>query len=279
MGKLLLNGKLVDEKRAVVSTLDRGLLYGDGLFETMRAYGGRVFRLGEHLARLARSAKALRIPFALDPGAVEKLLRVNRLADAYVRITLTRGLHAGGIRLDAGARPTLVIHAREYPGYPKTLYKTGMKVAFADAVRATRSVVGRHKTLNYLENLLARDAASRAKCYEALFLDEKGFVAECAASNIFFVRKGVLCTPSAAMNILPGITRGVVLSLARAAGIRVREGRWRLRDVQRADEAFLTNSLMEVMPVRQVAGKRIALGGVTRRLAAGYRNLVERECI
>lgn len=302
MTMVYLNGRLVDEKRAVVSAFDRGFLYGDGLFETMRAYGGRVFRLGEHLARLKASAKALRIPFKTSrkeiESAVERLLCFNvaqppsaaavssshpragepHQKDAYVRLTLTRGPHSGDLKLDTGARPTLVIQARKFHGYPKTLYKTGMKLALADAVRATGSGVGRHKTLNYLENLLARDAAKRGGFDEALFLDERGFVAECSASNIFWVRRCALFTPGIDMNILAGITRAAVSEIARAAGLKVREGRFRLAELKSADEVFLTNSLMEIMPVCDVAGNRFKPGAVTRELAAAYRTLVAAEC-
>ena len=351
MSTVYLNGRFVDERRAVVSTLDRGFLYGDGLFETMRAYGARVFRLDEHLARLAKSAKALRIPFTLDAreieSAIAKLLRFNVAqppsgesssyvahplapteerpsgvtssyvahppsgvtsslraqarapvphqqheqkdtpeggcaTSAYVRITLTRGIHAGDLGLDTGAPPTLVIHAREFHGYPKTLYRRGMKVALADSVRPSRSLVGRHKTLSYIENLLARDVARKARCSETLFLDERGFVAECSASNIFFVRQGALFTPAASMNILPGITRAVVMELARASGVQVEEGCRPLADVQRADEVFLTNSLMELMPVRELAGAKIGRtvpGALTRRLLDEYRRQVRKECV
>ena len=281
MSIVYLNGRLVDENRAVVSALDRGLLYGDGLFETMRAYAGRVFRLEAHRERRARAARALRIPIEVDASAAERALQANRLEDAYVRITVTRGIHGGDLGLDTGAPPTLLVQARKFHSYPKTLYARGMALSLADAVRPTRSLVGRHKTLNYLENLLARDAAKRGGADETLFLDERGFVAECSASNIFFVRRGALLTPDASMNILPGITRAVVIELARAAGIRVKEGRFRLAELKRADEAFLTNSLMELMPVREIAGATIGRGvpgAVTTALAAAYRRLVEAEC-
>jgi branched-chain amino acid aminotransferase len=278
MNKVYLNGRLVDERRAVVSALDRGLLYGDGLFETMRAYGGRVFRLDQHLARMARSAKALRIPFDVKPDAVTKLLRANGLADAYVRITLTRGVHGGDLGLDTGARPTQIIQARAFHAYPPRLYRRGMKVALADAVRPSRSAAGRHKTLSYIENLLARDAAKGRGFDETLFLDDRGFVAECATSNLFWAKKGTLFTPAASMNILPGITRAAVIEIARADGVKVKEGRFRLAELKRADEVFLTNSLMEVMPVREVAGKRIFRHVATRGFALAYRRLVAAEC-
>jgi branched-chain amino acid aminotransferase len=285
VSKVYLNGRFVDEKEAVVSAADRGFLYGDGLFETMRAYSGRVFRLGEHLRRLSSSARVLRIPLKTAPAgleaAVERLLAVNRLRDAYVRITLSRGRHTGDLGLDTGGPPTLVMSARAYHGYPAELYARGMRLTVAESVRDTKSSVGRHKTLNYLENLLERDAAKSRGFDEVLFLDEKGRFVECATANVFFVRDGDLSTPSAEMNLLCGITRAVVMELARARAIKIIEGKWRLEKLQRADEAFLTNSLMEIMPVREVAG--VSIGGtvpgdVTRSLAADYRRLVEKEC-
>ena len=285
MSKVYLNGKFVDEKKALVSALDRGFLYGDGLFETMRAYSGRVFRLREHLRRLADSARALRIaravPRAELEAAVARLLAVNGLGDAYVRITLSRGRHTGELGLDTGETPTLVMNAREYHGYPGELYARGMRLTLAESVRDTKSSVGRLKTLNYLENLIERDAAKRSGFDETLFLDETGFVVECATSNIFFVRDGDLFTPSAEMNLLCGITRAVVMELAAAGGRKVVEGRWRLEELRRSSEVFLTNSLMEIMPVREVAGLSIGgtvPGDVTRSLAAGYRRLVAQEC-
>jgi branched-chain amino acid aminotransferase len=285
VSQVYLNGQFVDEKDAVAPVGDRGFLYGDGLFETMRAYGGRVFRLGMHLQRLSSSARALRIPLTTAyselEAAVGKLLALNGRGDAYVRITLTRGRHTGDLGLDTGEKATLVISAREYHGYPAELYAKGMRLAVAGSVRDTKSAVGRHKTLNYFENLVERDAAKRRGFDETLFLDEKGCVVECATANIFFVRDENLCTPSTEMNLLPGITRAVVMELAAAGGIKVIEGTWPLADLQWSSEVFLTNSLMEIMPVREVAGVSIgkaAWGEVTRKLAADYRRLVEKEC-
>jgi branched-chain amino acid aminotransferase len=285
VSKVYLNGKFVDEKEAVVPVGDRGFLYGDGLFETMRAYGGRVFRLGMHLGRLADSARALRIALGPRPAeleaAVDKLLALNGLGDAYVRITLTRGRHTGDLGLDTGELATLVMSAREYHGYPAELYAKGMRLAVAGNVRDTKSFVGRHKTLNYLENLVERDTAKRSGFDETLFLDEKGCVVECATANIFFVRDGDLSTPDAGMNLLCGITRGVVMELAAAAGCEVIETRWRLDAVKGSSEVFLTNSLMGIMPVCEVAGVGIGKaipGEVTRKITADYHRLVEKEC-
>ena len=285
MAKIFLNGDFVDEFEAVVPVTDRGVLYGDGLFETMRAYAGKVFRTGEHLERLADSARALRIPLGMGSeelsAAVTELLRLNSLDDATVRLTLTRGTHTGNLALDTGEAPTLFITAREYHGYSDIMYTHGMKLTIASAVRHSNAPLGRHKTLNYLENLVARDAAKENGFDEILFLDENGCIVECATANVFFVLDGELCTPSADMNLLPGITRRIVMEQARWNGHKVLERKWPVRELERADEMFLTNSLMEVMPVSAVAEETIcdgAPGKVTRELAADYKRLVRQEC-
>jgi len=285
VSKVYLNGSFVDAQEAAVSAFDRGLLYGDGLFETMRAYRGRVFRIGDHVQRMTNSARALRIPLNTEPseidGVVRELLEMNGLGDAYVRMTLTRGVHTGDLGLDTGQDPTFLVTTREYHGYSERLYSHGMRLTLAAAVRHSASPLGRHKTLNYLENLFARDAAKSAGFDEILFFDENGCVVECATSNVFFVRNGDVCTPSAEMNLLPGITRSVVMELARWSGRKVLERKWPFEELQQADEVFLTNSLMEIMPVSEVAGAKIGggtPGEVTRQLAAEYSRVVEEEC-
>lgn len=285
MNKVYLNGDFVDEDEAVVPVGDRGFLYGDGLFETMRAYGGRVFRIAEHFKRLGNSARLFHIPLRESAdeleGIVHELLGLNDLAEAYVRLTLTRGIHGGNLWLDTGENITLLINTREYHGYPSELYTRGMKLVVGDTVRHTKSVIGRHKTLNYLENLIARDGAKTMGFDDAVFLNENGYVTECTGENIFFVRAGEVGTPSAELNLLPGITRGVVMELARWSGRKVLERKWKLKEFQQADEVFVTNSLMEVMPVSEMAGVQIGHdipGEVTRELAVEYRRVVEEEC-
>ena len=285
MTKFYLNGEFVDEFEAVVPLTDRGLLYGDGLFETMRAYDGTVFRMGEHLERLADSARALRIPMFDNPAelgaAVDELLTLNGLGDAYVRVTLTRGAHTGDLTLDTGEAPTLFITAREFIGYSNIMYQHGMKLTIASAVRHSASPLGRHKTLNYLENLIARDAAHENGFDEILFLDENGCLVECATSNLFFVLDGELCTPNVEMNLLPGITRRIVMEQARWNGRKVLERKWPIREIERAEEVFLTNSLMEIMPVCDIAGEKIPgniPGEITAELATDYKRVVAEEC-
>ena len=285
MNQVYLNGGFMNEDEAVVPVGDRGFLYGDGLFETMRAYGGRVFRIADHLKRLRNSADVFHIPLRESPtdleGIIHELLEVNGLTEARVRLTLTRGIHGGNLWLDTGENITLLITTREYEGYAKELRAHGMKVMVAEIVRHSRSIIGRHKTLNYLENLIARDAARVGGYDEALLLDETGCFTECTTSNIFFVRDGDVCTPSAELNLLPGITRDVVMELARWGGRKVLDRKWHFRDLQEADEVFLTNSLMEVMPVSELADMAIGYGApgeVTTELAAAYRRAVTEEC-
>jgi len=285
MNKVYLSGSFVNEDEAVIPVGDRGFLYGDGLFETMRAYDGRVFRIDDHLKRLKNSAGLFHISLRESTeelsGIVHELLQMNALTQAYVRITLTRGIHGGNLWLDTGENITLLVNTREYHGYPSEAYERGMKLLVGDTVRHTRSVIGRHKTLNYLESLIARDAARTGGFDEVVFLDETGCVTECATANIFFVRAGELCTPSAEMNLLPGITRGVVMELARWGGRKVLERKWKLREFQQADEVVLSNSLMEVMPVSELADTAIgdgAPGEVTLEVAAAYHRAVAEEC-
>ncbi|MFW6158205.1 MAG: aminotransferase class IV [Planctomycetota bacterium] len=281
MSDVYLNGEFVERDVAAVSAFDRGVLYGDGLFETVRAYGGQPFDLGEHLARLAGSAAFLGIPFpGREPiaGAVRELIDRNGLGDAYVRVTLTRGEHTGALVPDEPGEPTVLVEARELHPYPAELYERGADVIVSSLAHDSRSPLRAHKTTNYLLSIVAKREAAGRGALEAVLLDPAGHVCECATSNIFCVRGGALFTPPLDLNILPGITRSRVIELARAGGTAVREERFTADDLRAADEAFVTNSLMEVLPVRSVGGVRLsaAPGPVTRSLRAAYRGLVPR---
>jgi branched-chain amino acid aminotransferase group I len=274
-----LNGEIVERDAAKVSAFDRSFLYGDGLFETVRAYGGAPFMLAEHLARMANSAEALGIamPAAGDIATVvERLIEMNELADAYVRITLSRGTHAGRLVPDEPLRPTLLIDARELRPYPAEMYERGATVAVAESAHHSGTVVGRHKTTSYVASILAKREAQERGADEAILLDHAGHVAEGAASNVFCVRDGRLLTPPLDLNILPGITRQCVIKLARETGIETAETRFGADELKAADEVFLTNSLMEVMPAGSIDGSALASipGPVTAALAAAYKNLV-----
>ncbi len=279
-----LNGELAKVSQARISPLDRGLLYGDGLFETMRAYGGVIFRLGAHVERLLQAAKALRFPFALDAEmlaeACQEVVGANDLTDAYVRLTITRGV--GGLpgELDASREPTILAVAREYHGYPPELCERGMSASVASVRRNASSVLSRVKSLNYLDNALARAQAAQRGADEALLLDSESKVVEGSASNLFLVCDEGVLTPAAGAGVLPGITRQCVLELCSKLDVETAERNFGLDELLAAEEAFLTNSLMEVMPLTRVDG--IPVGGgipgrVTKSLMQAYRELVREE--
>jgi len=274
-----LNGSLIPRSQARISALDYGFLYGFGLFETMRAYGGQVFRLDSHLNRLAHSAEILGLPIqALDlKGAVRDTIQANKLSDARVRITISIG--EGGMVPDPSActQPTVLILAGHYKPYPKQIYEKGFRAVVSSIRRNSQSPLSRLKSANYLENMLAKQEARAAGVDEAICLNEKGFLAEASMSNIFLVNDGILRTPGEESGILPGITREVVLELASQLGINTFEQDIRLDELFQAQEAFLTNSLMEIMPLTEINGKPVGSGeaeSVTRRLMANYKKLV-----
>ena len=283
MGEIVyLNGSLVPRNQARISALDYGFLYGFGLFETMRAYNGRVFRLGSHLRRLAGSAEILGLPIgALNlEAAVMDTIRANGLGDARIRIAVSIG--EGAVAPDPGTcnEPTVLVVAEHYQPYPQQVYQKGFRAVVSSIIRNSRSPLTRLKSANYLESILARQEARAAGADEALCLNEKGFLAEASMSNIFLVGNGALRTPGPESGILPGITRQIVLELARQLDISTLEQDTRQDELFRAEEAFLTNSLIEVMPLTEVDGRYIAAGrpgSITRRLMAAYKELVLAE--
>jgi len=276
-----LNGSLMPLSQARLSPLDYGFLYGYGLFETMRAYSGRIFHLEKHLARLSRSAKLLGIDLESIPDlekALYNTLQANNLSHARIRLTLSGG--EGEPLPDLVIRvPTVLIVARSYTPYPRQVYKQGFKAIVSRIRRNTQSPASAMKSLNYLDNLLARQEAKLAGADEAILLNEQGFLAEGSMSNIFLVSGNALLTPSEDSGILPGITRGVVLEeLAPSLGMKKIERKIALKELLQADEAFFTNSLIEIMPLTQVGGQNIGsgrAGAVTQRLIAAYKELVE----
>ena len=274
-----LNGSLIPRSQARISALDYGFLYGFGLFETMRAYGGQVFRLDSHLNRLARSAEILGLPIeALDlKGAVMDTIHANKLSEARVRITISIG--EGGMVPDPSTcrQPTVLIVAGYYKPYPEQVYEKGFRAVVSSIRRNSQSPLSRLKSANYLENMLAKQEARAAGVDEAICLNEKGLLAEASMSNIFLVNDGILRTPGEQSGILPGITREVVLELASQLDINTFEQDIRLDELFQTQEAFLTNSLMEIMPLTEIDGKPVGSGkpeSVTRRLMANYKKLV-----
>ncbi len=282
--KVYMNGRVVEARRANVSVYDRGLLYGDGLIETMRAYRGRVFCLDEHLERLHNGANTLGIPTAPLAGiesGIERLIKANRLGgnlDAYLRITLTRGVDKHGYRPKKDPKPTVIITARALDKKKiGSMQRGGVKATLTEG----RSLaIGGLKTLNYLPNVLAASRADENNAFEALFTSS-GIVTEGSSSNLFIIKNNMLKTPplgprkpqrqsintarggsKAAQNgtILPGITRQLVIKLASKLGIKVRESRVSIEELKRSDEAFITNSIIEILPLIDVDGAKISRG-------------------
>ncbi|MFH0847123.1 MAG: aminotransferase class IV [Chloroflexota bacterium] len=274
-----LNGVMLPRSQASISVMDYGFLYGYALFETMRAYGGRVFGLDRHLARLARSAELLSIKIGgLDlKSAVMDTLRANRLSEARIRITVSIG--EGGMAPDPASckSPTVLVVAGAYQPYPEPVYEKGLGAIVSSVRRNQRSLLSALKSANYLESILAREQARAAGAGEAICLNEAGLLAEASMSNAFLVTRGTLRTPGTQSGILPGITREIVLELAGRMGIKAVEQDIRLEELLQAEEAFLTSSLIEVMPLSELDGKMIGSGRpgtITRKLRQAYRELV-----
>lgn len=280
MGEVVyLNGEMIDTERARVSVFDHGFLYGFGLFETMRAYAGRVFRLEEHLNRLTKSAELLGLTIdAMELGnAVRDTLNANGLREARVRITVSAG--EGKIPPEAGEKrkPTLLVTTEYYHPPGEETYRRGFHATISTIRRNSQSPLSRLKSANYLESLLSKEQARSRGVQEAILLNEKGFLAEASMSNIFLVSDGTLVTPDDYSGILPGITRDTVVELAEEMGISVRTECVTLDELFRADEVFLTNSLIELMPLTRVEEKTIGsgqAGDITGRILAAYRGLL-----
>lgn len=280
--KVYINGKLVDRKRAGVSVFDHGLLYGDGVFEGIRAYSGRVFRLREHLDRLYRSARAILLRIPLSKAELERAvletLRINRLRDAYIRLVVTRGEGDLGLNPRNCNSPTVIIIADRIQLYPPSLYQKGLELATVSTRRNIPEALNPNiKSLNYLNNILAKLEANRIGVPEALMLNARGGVAECTGDNIFGVRDGGLLTPPVRAGALDGITRACIMEIARKTlHIPVREEEITLYDLYTSDEVFLTGTAAEVVPVVKLDSRPIGdgkPGPVTRRLMKEFRIL------
>lgn len=277
-----LNGLLVPRGEARISVLDYGFLYGYGLFETMRAYHGRVFGLKQHLERLACSAEILkiRVETPLLEQAVKDIIRANNLTEARVRLAVSLGEGAMVPDPKSCEKPTVLVMAGAYHSYGEEVYQKGFRAIISSIRRNSQSPIAKLKTANYLESLLARQEAKDAGVDEAICLNDKGLVSEASMSNIFIVAGGVLKTPDPDSGILPGLTRNTVLELAASSGIKAKEQSFTANELLQADEAFVTNSLMEIMPLVQVDGKPVGSGKpgpATLRLMKAYRELVKRE--
>jgi len=263
--KIYMNDRLVDRDEATVSVFDHGLLYGDGVFEGIRSYNGLVFKLKEHLDRLFESARTLmlRIPMSQEElvKAVVLTLRANRLKDAYIRLVVTRGVGDLGLDPRKCPKPTLFIIADKIILYPKEYYDKGLVLATVPTVRNHPEALNPQlKTLNYLNNILAKIEATNAGVDEAILLNAQGYVTECTGENIFFIRGKAAVTPPPYVGILKGITRAVVMRIARESGLSVHEEVFTRHDLYTADEVFLTGTAAEIVPVVKIDNRVIGSG-------------------
>ncbi|MEW6726444.1 branched-chain-amino-acid transaminase [Desulforudis sp. 1088] len=284
MGLIIyLDGEYVPEEKAVVSVFDHGYLYGDGVFEGIRAYHGRVFKLREHLVRLYESARAimLTIPIGIDEmqEVVLETLRRNNLRDAYIRLVVSRGKGDLGLDPRKCPRPTIVCIAASIQLYPEEFYRKGLEVITAATRRNLVDAVNpRVKSLNYLNNIMAKIEGSLAGTLEAIMLNAEGYVSEATGDNIFIVKNNVLITPPAYLGILEGITRNTVMELAAIKGIRVMEQVFTRHDLYVADECFLTGTAAELIPVVKIDGRVVGDGNpgpVTLELLEDFRAMTK----
>lgn len=281
--KIYIDGKFYGKEDAKISVYDHGLLYGDGVFEGMRSYCGKVFRMDEHLDRLWYSAKAiwLEIPISKEEmaKAVNETLALNGIKDGYIRLVITRGVGTLGLDPTKCARPSVIIITDAISLYPEELYRNGLEIVTVSVTRNSSAALSpRIKSLNYLNNILAKIEGMQAGCSEALLLNCKGEVAECTGDNIFIVRKGKLATPSVESDLLEGVTRNTVIELAPGAGVEVEQVPLTKYDIYTADECFLTGSAAEVIPVVKLDGRSIGdgrPGPITKKLIAQYKKLVQ----
>lgn len=282
--QIYINGEYFSKDDAKISVYDHGLLYGDGIFEGMRIYGGKVFRLREHLVRLWESAAAISLSIPLDidrlTDDVNEAVRLNGLEEGYIRLIVTRGAGALGLDPFRCSDPQIIIIVDKITLYPPELYENGLELVTASTIRNHPAALSpRIKSLNYLNNVLAKMEGLKAGCKEALMLNHQGLVAECTGDNVFIVKANRLITPPKEAGILEGITRNAVLELAKEAGIETAEEPLTRHDLFVADECFLTGSAAEVIPVVVLDGRSIGdgtPGPVTKQLNDAFRELVRR---
>jgi branched-chain amino acid aminotransferase len=281
--KIYIDGKFFDERNAKISVFDHGLLYGDGVFEGIRAYNGRVFKLKEHIDRLFCSAKSILLTIPMGHRemmkAVVETCHRNKLRDCYVRLVVTRGVGTLGLNPNRCKNPSVIVIAGKIQVYPPELYQKGMEIITVPTVRNLHSALNPAiKSLNYLNNILAKIEANNAGCEEAVMLNAEGFVSECTADNLFIVKDGDLYTPPLSAGALYGITRRVVMEMAAESGMEVTEPNLTRHDLFNADECFLTGTGAELVPVVKIDGRLIGNGkpgAITQKLVAQYRALTK----
>lgn len=280
-----LDGRLVPEEEAKVSVFDHGLLYGDGVFEGIRAYDGVVFRLREHLQRLYNGARVIMLDIPLSQEemtqAVLETIRANGLRDAYIRLVVTRGVGDLGLDPRKCPRASVFIIAAGIAVYPEEVYVNGLRLITCSVRRNSPDALdGAIKSLNYLNNIMAKMEAIRAGVPEGIMLTTDGYVAECTGDNIFLVQGDRLTTPPTSIGNLPGITRGAVMEIAARQGLEVREELFRVASVYTAEEVFVTGTAAEIVPVVEVDARPVGNGKpgpITKRLMAGFRELTKTD--
>ncbi len=286
MGRLIyLNGKMVPDHEAVISVFDHGLLYGDGIFEGIRAYNGRVFRLVEHIRRLYESAHSLMLTIPLNQNemiqAVVDTVNANKLRDAYIRLVVTRGVGDLGMDPRKCKQAQVFIIADKIALFPEELYDKGLEViTVATRQNIAEALEPKIKSLNYLNNIFAKMEANRAGVLEALMMTNQGYICEGTGDNVFIYRRGELLTPPSYLGILEGITREVIIELAAGEGIPLREAPFTRHDLYVADECFLTGTAAEVIPVIEVDQRLIGAGKpgpLTKRMITLFRELTQNE--
>lgn len=279
--KVYINGQFFAPDEAKISVFDHGLLYGDGVFEGLRIYNGKVFRMAQHLRRLYDSAKAIHLAIPMSVAEMEQAVldtvKESGLSDGYIRLVITRGAGSLGLGPERTSNPQTIIIVDKISLYPQEFYENGLEIITASTIRNHPGALSpRIKSLNYLNNIMAKIEGSKAGCLEALMLNHKGEVAECTADNIFIVRDGKLLTPPTDAGILDGVTRDAVLEIARDAQIPAFEKTLTRHDVYVADECFMTGTAAEIISVVKIDDRLIGdgkPGPVTRKLKELFHQL------
>ncbi len=283
--KIFMNGQLVDEGQAKVSVFDHGLLYGDGVFEGIRSYNCLVFRLDAHIDRLYKSAEGIRLEIPMGKEEMKKrtieTLKANNISDGYIRTIITRGKGDLGINPLNCGKPSIIIIADKISLYPEEFYEKGLTIITAKTRRnSSFALPPTIKSLNYLNNILAKIEATDAGTEEALMLNVEGYVSECTGDNVFMIKNGKLITPLIESGALEGITRRAVMDIAESKGIKVEEIMMRPQELLEADEFFLTGTAAEIVPVIELDGKKIGRGGVgemTKIFIEDFRRLTKTD--